>query len=75
MNNTSGIISGFSYLLLFFTFVLCISPVLADTEPIYIGVLLPLSGPEGQPVYDAITLARDQINAGGGIGGRGRNSR
>jgi len=34
------------------------------------GVLLPLSGPEGQPLYDAITLARDQINAGGGIGGR-----
>jgi len=70
MNNISGILSGFSYVLLFFTFILCSSPVLADTEPVYIGVLLPLSGPEGQPLYDAITLARDQINAGGGIGGR-----
>lgn len=70
MNNISGILSGFSYVLLFFIFILCSSPVLADTEPVYIGVLLPLSGPEGQPLYDAITLARDQINAGGGIGGR-----
>lgn len=45
------------------------APVAAE-EPVKIGVLLPLSGPEGQPIYDALTLARDQINAGGGIGGR-----
>ncbi len=45
-------------------------PVAAAEEPVSIGVLLPLSGPEGQPIYDALSLARDQINAGGGIGGR-----
>ena len=42
----------------------------ATDDPIYVGVLLPLSGPEGQNLYDALQLARDQINAGGGIGGR-----
>ena len=42
----------------------------AMDDPIYVGVLLPLSGPEGQNLYDALQLARDQINAGGGIGGR-----
>ena len=38
--------------------------------PVYIGVLLPLTGPEGQPMYDALQLALEQINEGGGIGGR-----
>jgi len=70
MHNKSVIISSFWCIQLFFLFILCSSTACADTEPIYMGVLLPLSGPEGQPLYDAITLARDQINAGGGIGGR-----
>lgn len=43
-------------------------PAATADKPVSIGVLLPLSGPEGQPIYDALTLARDQINAGGGIG-------
>ena len=39
----------------------------AVEEPIYIGVLLPLSGPEGQPLHDALELGVQQLNAGGGI--------
>ncbi|HWQ63758.1 MAG TPA: C13 family peptidase, partial [Methanospirillum sp.] len=38
--------------------------------PLYIGVLLPLNGPEGQPLYNALMLSQNQINEGGGIGGR-----
>ena len=30
----------------------------------------PLSGPEGQPLYDALQFSQKQINEGGGIGGR-----
>lgn len=56
-----------SFIALLFLVVL---PGVASTtdDPIYIGVLLPLSGPEGQNLYDALQLAREQINAGGGIG-------
>lgn len=39
-------------------------------EPIYIGILLPLTGPDGLPLYEALQLGTDQINSGGGIGGR-----
>jgi ABC-type branched-subunit amino acid transport system substrate-binding protein len=42
----------------------------ADDSPVYIGVLLPLTGPEGLPLLDALQLAINQINDGGGIGGR-----
>jgi ABC-type branched-subunit amino acid transport system substrate-binding protein len=51
---------------------ICISAgnALADeTEPVYIGVLLPLTGPDGKPMLDALNLGVEQINAGGGIGG------
>ncbi len=50
-----------------------ISPALAQDvspEPVYIGVLLPLTGPQGTYLYDALQLGAEQINAGGGIGGR-----
>lgn len=39
-------------------------------EPIKVGSLLDLSGPlgsTGQPMYDAIRLAVDEVNAGGGL--------
>jgi len=39
-------------------------------DPVYVGVLLPLSGSGGQNLHDALQLAKEQINAGGGIGGR-----
>ncbi|PWR71879.1 C13 family peptidase [Methanospirillum stamsii] len=55
---------------LFFFFLLFACTIAVADEPVYIGVLLPLSGPDGQSYYDALTLARDQINAGGGIFGR-----
>lgn len=42
----------------------------AENEPIYIGVLLPLTGPEGQPFFHALQLSLKHINDGGGIGGR-----
>lgn len=42
----------------------------AVDEPIYIGVLLPLSGTEGEPLLDALMLGLEQVNGGGGIGGR-----
>lgn len=42
----------------------------AGDSPIYIGVLLPLTGPEGLPLLDALHLGVNQINEGGGIGGR-----
>jgi hypothetical protein len=51
-------------------FLLLVCTITVADEPVYIGVLLPLSGPDGQSYYDALTLARDQINAGGGIFGR-----
>jgi ABC-type branched-subunit amino acid transport system substrate-binding protein len=38
-------------------------------EPVYIGVLLPLTGPDGKPMLDALNLCTEQINAGGGING------
>ncbi len=44
--------------------------VCSESTPISIGVLLPLSGPEGQQLYHGLQLAQEQINAGGGIGGR-----
>lgn len=57
--------------------VLCIVPIIqaanaldVSQEPAYIGVLLPLTGPQGTYLYDALQLGAEQINAGGGIGGR-----
>ena len=38
-----------------------------ETDPVYIGVLLPLTGPDGKPILDALNLGVEQINAGGGI--------
>lgn len=58
-------------------FLLCIMPVVVagttpDTskEPVYIGVLLPLTGLQGTYLFEALQYGMDQINAGGGIGGR-----
>nr|WP_319578350.1 C13 family peptidase [uncultured Methanospirillum sp.] len=48
----------------------CATPSSAVDDPIYIGVLLPLSGTEGLPLYDALRLAVSDINDGGGISGR-----
>lgn len=42
----------------------------AVDDPIYIGVLLPLSGTEGEPLLDALMLGLEHVNGGGGIGGR-----
>ncbi len=39
-------------------------------EPVYIGVLLPLTGITGLPLLDALNYGVDQINSGGGIEGR-----
>lgn len=44
--------------------------ILENNSTIYIGVLLPLSGPDGAPMYEALKLGVEHINAGGGIGGR-----
>jgi len=52
------------------TLFFCSTPTSAVDEPIYIGVLLPLSGTEGLPLYEALHLAVSNINDGGRIGGR-----
>ncbi|MFH0967668.1 MAG: C13 family peptidase [Methanobacteriota archaeon] len=55
----------------------CIIPIISagseldvSIEPVYIGVLLPLTGPQGTYLYEALQYGAEQINAGGGIGGR-----
>ena len=67
-------------LLILFSIFLLISLIISGTsgdipqsspeDPIYIGVLLPLTGTEGHPLYEALQYGVDQINRGGGIGGR-----
>jgi branched-chain amino acid transport system substrate-binding protein len=53
---------------------LTVVPAHAQAKPkIVIGVVLPLTGvlaPYGKPNLDAITLAVDEANAAGGVGGR-----
>ena len=49
------------------------SPLRAQNNPIRIAVICPLSGakqPVGSPVLIGAEIARDQINAAGGVGGR-----
>lgn len=65
------------YILLLLLFVLCYhvtavtgDPSTSEDDTIYIGVLLPLTGPEGQPLYDALQYGVDQIQKAGGINGR-----
>lgn len=60
------------FLLILCSFIsVCIPCVLSEEDgPLHIGVLLPLNGPEGQPLYNALLLSQNQINEGGGIGGR-----
>ena len=41
-----------------------------NNDPVYIGVLLPLTGPDGLPLYQGLRMGIEQINAGGGINGR-----
>jgi ABC-type branched-subunit amino acid transport system substrate-binding protein len=61
---------GSLFLALFFINLLSYGGIVsAVDEPIYIGVLLPLSGTEGLPLLDALHLCVEQINEGGGIGG------
>ncbi|CAN5629440.1 hypothetical protein BH11PLA2_BH11PLA2_13030 [soil metagenome] len=48
-------------------------PVVANTEPIKVGILHSLSGPMSNsagPVVDATQFAIDEINAAGGVSGR-----
>jgi glycosylphosphatidylinositol transamidase (GPIT) subunit GPI8/ABC-type branched-subunit amino acid transport system substrate-binding protein len=44
--------------------------ITSAAEPIYIGVLLPLSRPEVNSLFDGVQLCLEHINNGGGIGGR-----
>ncbi|MFH0966081.1 MAG: C13 family peptidase [Methanobacteriota archaeon] len=64
-------------LVLILTAILFIFPVISDDdissvseETIHIGVLLPLTGPNGMPLLDALKLGEQQINTGGGIEGK-----
>lgn len=71
MTRTKFLITVFSLLIISSMTVIPVSGgTQKDDEMIYIGVLLPLTGPYGTPISDALTLGVEQINAGGGIGGR-----
>lgn len=70
MRNSQILKSNLSTFFLTFFLLLLVCTITVADEPVYIGVLLPLSGPDGQSYYDALTLLRDQVNAGGGIFGR-----
>jgi len=48
-------------------------PALGQSEPIKIGVVVPLSGPagpNGQGVFHAVQIAAEMVNAKGGVNGR-----
>lgn len=60
------------YILLFYVLLnaLLTIPVLAENNTIIIGVLLPLTGPDVSQLLHGLSLGVDQINEGGGIGGK-----
>jgi len=69
MKISSGILSFIPILLIILT--VTGSNTSSDTKtPVYIGALLPLTGPEGLPLFEALELGEEQINSAGGIGGR-----